>query len=244
MESETFEDYKKTLELDCPDTRFSAKMTWTVPNIAGQTVYYQVKFTHFLQINHWRLITFLWIYSVLQTQSHGLENQRGETWFYSLKNNWIINNVKLLSIFYWRYFKFHMFTGFDTQIKIFKLHRHSNVERLTFSQSAKRHLTDGPRSKLCDLANWSPVHREQCDRKDKTRPRYLTGTDEGGTPDPTDGLDRSASVSGSNPRHKLYPVSQSNRLERHTWTHHERSSESRAILERPKQFQNEFLICI
>ena len=68
MESETFEDYKKTLELDCPDTRFSAKMTWTVPNIAGQTVYYQVKFTHFLQMKSLKInYIFVDLFSVTDT---------------------------------------------------------------------------------------------------------------------------------------------------------------------------------
>ena len=41
-EAETFEDYKRTLVLDCPENRPTINLTWTVPKISGQTVYYQV----------------------------------------------------------------------------------------------------------------------------------------------------------------------------------------------------------
>ena len=47
-ESETFEDYKETLILECESGREQpANLTWTVPLDAPKTLYYQVIFIYF-----------------------------------------------------------------------------------------------------------------------------------------------------------------------------------------------------
>ncbi len=70
-DSETFDDYTKTLILECESNREQpANLTWTVPMDAPNTLYYQVVSTILSRFSTSCLIVdvFLSVYVVLHTQ--------------------------------------------------------------------------------------------------------------------------------------------------------------------------------